>query len=182
MVLIDDRGKILNHHRKLVPTFYEKLTWANGDGAGLRVVETDRLGKVGGLICGENGNTLARYTLMAQGEQLHISTWSPCFPTKPVGQAGNFDHIGAMKIRVAAHAFEAKCFSIACSSFMDKGIRDFLVARDPAFAEILDAQVLAGSMFFDPSGSRIGEEILGKEGVVYCDMDLNKVIEPKQIQ
>jgi predicted amidohydrolase len=78
-VLIGDDGAILNHHRKLVPTFFEKLTWANGDGAGLRVTET-RLGKLGMLICGENTNPLARYTLMAEGEQVHVSTYPPAWP------------------------------------------------------------------------------------------------------
>jgi len=72
-VLIGEDGSILNHHRKLVPTFYEKLTWANGDGAGLTVVET-AIGRIGMLICGENTNPLARFTLMAQGEQLHIAS------------------------------------------------------------------------------------------------------------
>ena len=57
-VLIDDEGRVRNHHRKMVPTFYEKLVWSNGDGAGLKVVESERLGKVGGLICGENTNPL----------------------------------------------------------------------------------------------------------------------------
>ncbi len=56
-----------------MPTFYEKLTWSPGDGAGLQVSDTKRLGRIGGLICGENGNSLARYALMAQGEQLHVS-------------------------------------------------------------------------------------------------------------
>ena len=60
-VLIGPDGNILNHHRKLVPTFWEKLVWANGDGAGLRVVDT-AIGKVGMLICGENSNPLARYS------------------------------------------------------------------------------------------------------------------------
>ena len=63
-VLIGPTGEILNHHRKLVPTFYEKLIWAAGDGAGLRVVDTPA-GRVGNLICGENTNPLARYALMA---------------------------------------------------------------------------------------------------------------------
>jgi hypothetical protein len=53
--LIGDDGKALNHHRRIVPTFYEKLVWPPGDGAGLHVVET-RLGRGGMLICGENTN------------------------------------------------------------------------------------------------------------------------------
>lgn len=60
-MLISDEGKIVNHARKLVPTFYEKLIWANGDGKGLEVVETERCGQVGSLICGENTNPLARW-------------------------------------------------------------------------------------------------------------------------
>ena len=73
-VLIGEDGHLLNHHRKIVPTYFEKMSWANGDGVGLRVVETP-LGRIGMLICGENGNPLARYTLMAQGEQLHIANY-----------------------------------------------------------------------------------------------------------
>src|SRR5689334_19961749 len=65
-VLFSDEGELLNHHRKLVPTFYEKLTWTGGDGAGLKVVGTS-IGCIGSLICGENNNPLSRYTLMAQG-------------------------------------------------------------------------------------------------------------------
>ena len=69
-----------------MPTFYEKLVWAPGDGAGLKVVETKRCGKVGSLICGENTNPLARWSLMAQGEQLHITTWPAVWPTKRVAE------------------------------------------------------------------------------------------------
>lgn len=57
-MLISDEGKVVNHQRKLVPTFYEKLVWANGDGRGLRVVGSERVGRVGGLTCGENTNPL----------------------------------------------------------------------------------------------------------------------------
>jgi aliphatic nitrilase len=59
-VLISDEGKVVNHQRKLVPTFYEKLTWANGDARGLKVVASDRIGRVGALICGENTNPLGQ--------------------------------------------------------------------------------------------------------------------------
>lgn len=56
--MINDEGKVVNHQRKLVPTFYEKLTWANGDARGLKVIESERIGRVGALICGENTNPI----------------------------------------------------------------------------------------------------------------------------
>ncbi|MGW1879541.1 nitrilase-related carbon-nitrogen hydrolase [Streptomyces sp. NPDC001975] len=73
---IGANGTILNQHRKIVPTLYEKLVWTPGDGHGLRVVPT-LLGHLGALICGENTNPLARYTLMAEAEQVPISTYPP---------------------------------------------------------------------------------------------------------
>jgi nitrilase len=107
-VLISDEGVLLNHHRKIVPTFYEKLIWSNGDGHGLRVIET-RLGKIGALICGENTNPLARYTLIAQSEEIHVSSWPPVWPTeKPACAKKNYDLAAAVRIRASAHAFEAK--------------------------------------------------------------------------
>src|SRR5438477_4439735 len=122
-VLIGDDGAILNHHRKLVPTFWEKLTWANGDGSGLRVVET-RLGRIGMLICGENTNPLARFTLMAQGEQVHVSTYPPVWPTADPRGGGNYDLASAIRIRAGAHSFEAKAFNIVASGFMDAAMRE----------------------------------------------------------
>ena len=82
-LLIGSDVTILNHHRKLVPTFYEKLVWANGDGAGSRVNDTP-IGRIGMLICGENTNPLARYSLIAQGEQIHISSYPPVSADAPI--------------------------------------------------------------------------------------------------
>ena len=97
-LLIGNDGTILNHHRKLVPTFYEKLVWANGDGAGLRVSDTP-IGKIGMLICGENTNPLARYSLIAQGEQIHISSYPPVWPTRPSNEPGRYDLASAIRIQ-----------------------------------------------------------------------------------
>jgi len=109
-VLISDRGELLNHHRKLVPTFYEKLSWTNGDGAGLKVVSTS-IGRIGSLICGENNNPLSRYTLMAQGEQIHTANYPPVWPFRnPIG-AAPYDLSDAIRVRAAAHSFEAKAFT-----------------------------------------------------------------------
>ncbi len=178
-VLISDEGVIVNHHRKLVPTFYEKMAWAAGDGAGLVVSDT-RIGKIGGLICGENTNPLARFALMAQGEQIHISSWPALWPTRRPSGGGNFDNVAANRLRAGAHSFEAKAFGIVCAGFMDDEMRAFLVARDPAAAAVLDGSPRAASMFVDPTGSPVGDMLRDEEGIAYASFDLNGCIEPKQ--
>ena len=114
-LLIGADGAILTHHRKLVPTFYEKLIWANGDGEGLVVRDTE-IGKLGMLICGENTNPLARYSLIAQGEQIHISSYPPVWPTRPPNEPGRYDLAAAIRIRAGAHSFEGKVFNIVSSA------------------------------------------------------------------
>lgn len=178
-LLIGDDGSLLNHHRKLMPTFYEKLVWSQGDGAGLKVAET-RLGRIGGLICGENTNPLARYALMSQGEQIHISSWPPIWPTRPPQGGGNYDNVAANRMRAGAHSFEAKAFGIACAGFMDARMRNFLVDRDPQVAAIVDATPRAVSLFVDPTGAQLGESLQHSEGILYAEFDLNRCIEPKQ--
>ncbi len=158
-LLIGEDGSLLNHHRKLVPTFYEKLVWAAGDGAGLRVVET-AIGRIGQLICGENTNPLARYSLMAQGEQFHISSWPPVWPTRRPQGGGNYDIVAANRIRTAAHCFEAKVFGLATAGLLDRAAFDLLAAHDPAAAEVLEGTPRPASFFLDPTGAQIGEALL----------------------
>lgn len=178
-IIVGDQGEMLNHHRKLVPTFYEKLVWASGDGAGLKVVET-KIGRIGNLICGENTNPLARFALMAQGEQIHISNWPPMWPTKKPSVGGNFDNVAANRIRAAGHCFEAKAFGIVCAGYMDARMRAFLVDRDPGIADVVDNTPRAASMFIDPTGTQIGDTLQNEEGIAYAQFDLNQCIEPKQ--
>ena len=74
LVFIDSEGEIGSIHRKLMPTYEERLVWAAGDGHGL---QTHRLGPfhAGGLNCWENWLPLARAALYAQGEDLHVAVW-----------------------------------------------------------------------------------------------------------
>ncbi|HTJ94210.1 MAG TPA: carbon-nitrogen hydrolase family protein [Pararobbsia sp.] len=178
-VLIDDRGTVINHHRKLVPTFYEKLVWAAGDGAGLQVADTS-IGRIGALICGENTNPLARYTLMAQGEQIHISAWPALWPTRRPVTGGNFDNLAGNRLRASAHSFEAKAFGIICAGYMDAPMREFLVSRDANAAAVLDGSQRAATMFVDPTGAQIGDMLQDEEGIAYAEFDLNRCVEPKQ--
>ncbi|TAM57696.1 carbon-nitrogen hydrolase family protein [bacterium] len=178
-LLISDEGVLLNHHRKLVPTFFEKMVWAAGDGAGLRVAET-RIGRIGALICGENTNPLARFSLMAQSEEVHISTWPPIWPTRPPSDGRRYDIAAAVRIRAGAHSFEAKAFNIVVSGFMDAAMRDYLVDVDSGVGDLLDQTPRSVSMFVGPDGAQFGESISDAEGIIYADIDVALCIEQKQ--
>ena len=178
-VLIGDDGAVLNHHRKLVPTFWEKLTWANGDGAGLRVVET-RIGRVGMLICGENTNPLARYALMAQGEQIHVSTYPPVWPTRDPRGGGNYDLAAAIRIRAGAHSFEAKAFNVVASAFLDTATRDALASISPDAARVLDGSPRSISVVIAPTGDAVSDVMRDAEGILYAEIDTAACVEPKQ--
>lgn len=208
-MIIGSEGEILVHHRKLMPTFFEKLTWSLGDGYGLRVADTP-YGKIGSLICGENANPLARYSLMAQGEQVHISSWPAIWPTRmpkefsasnfssdtPAAGA-NYDNVRANKTRAAAHCFEAKCFGIMCAGHLEAdaiATASMGSSNPEIISKALENSPRGATMFLDPtgaalpayvidpvSGARLSKEFLqNEEGVLYADMNLEDCIEGKQ--
>ncbi len=178
-LLIGPDGNIINHHRKLVPTFYEKLIWANGDARGLRVSQTD-IGRVGMLICGENTNPLSRYALMAEGEQVHISTYPPIWPTRPPSDNTGYDLRKAIEIRAGAHSFEAKVFNIVSSSLADEKLVATVAREDKNIREVIERSPKSVSMILDPTGSVMSEVISGEEGIVYGEIDTALSVEPKQ--
>ncbi|QFS83547.1 carbon-nitrogen hydrolase family protein [Roseivivax sp. THAF197b] len=177
-ILIDETGAVLVHHRKLVATFFEKLVWAPGDGAGLRVADTS-VGRVGALICGENTNPLARFALMAEAEQVHISSYPPVWPTRPPEDAGNYDNRGANLIRAAGHAFEAKVFGLVSAGCLDDNAKRIIANGSSEAAEMLEKCPAAPSFFVDPTGKCIGDE-LTEEGIGYAEIDLSGAVEPKR--
>jgi aliphatic nitrilase len=178
--LIGADGALLNHHRKLVPTWYEKLIWANGDGRGLRVSASE-LGRIGMLICGENTNPLARFALMAEGEQVHIASYPPVWPTRPPEGPGNYDLAQAIRIRAGAHAFEAKVFNLVASSCVDQTLRRVIEkALGPEPLRILEQSPRGISVVLGPTGMPLGEALCGDEGILYADIDLAQSVEPKQ--
>jgi aliphatic nitrilase len=179
-VLIGADGALLNHHRKLVPTWYEKLIWANGDGRGLRVCATE-LGRIGMLICGENTNPLARFALMAEGEQVHISSYPPVWPTRPPEGPGNYDLAHAIRIRAGAHAFEAKAFNVVASSCVDDTLRHAIeMALGREALRIMEESPRGISVVIGPTGTPLGEALCADEGILYAEIDLAQSVEPKQ--
>jgi nitrilase len=178
-LLIGADGTLHNHHRKLVPTFYEKLVWANGDGDGLRVTATD-IGKIGMLICGENTNPLARYTLIAQGEQVHISSYPPVWPTRLSNEPGRYDLASAIRIRAGAHSFEGKVFNVVSSGFIDQRTLAALRGIERDGRDTLEHSPQAVSMVLGPSGEVISDTLCESEGLLYQEIDVSKCVEPKQ--
>jgi len=179
-ILISEEGALLNHHRKLVPTFYEKLSWTSGDAAGLNVVETP-FGRVGSLICGENNNPLSRYTLMAQGEQIHTGSYPPVWPFRnPLTGAKTYDLSDAIRLRSAAHSFEAKVFTIVSAGFLDEASVEVIADGDDRARQILRASPRSCSMVVGPTGELCSEVRRDEEGMVFSEIDIGELTELKQ--
>lgn len=174
-LIIDNKGTLIGKHRKLVPTWAEKLTWTSGDGSSLKVYKTE-IGPIGTLACGENTNTLARFTLLSQGELIHIANYIS-LPVAPP----DYNMAEAIKIRAAAHSFEGKLFTIVSCSTISKEIMEALKPDVPNVEELLTRKSSAFSGIIGPNGAVVGEPLIDEEGIVYAAIDLSKCIQPKQM-
>jgi len=175
LVFIGPDGTILGKHRKLVPTWAEKLTWAHGDGSTLKVYDT-AIGPLGGLACGENTNTLARFSLLAQGELVHIASYI-ALPVAPA----DYDMAEAIKVRAAAHCFEGKLFTIVSCSTVSEEIVAAMETLVPDARARLERKNSAFSGILGPDGRVVGQPLIDEEGIVYGEIDLSRCIQPKQM-
>ncbi len=166
LVYIDQQGSIQSVHRKLQPTFDERLTWAPGDGNGLQVHPLKEF-TVGGLNCWENWMPLPRTALYGLGENLHIAVWP------------GSDHNTKDITRFIAR--ESRSFVISVSSLMSK--TDF-PENTPHVEKILEnaPDVLAngGSCIASPDGEWLVEPVLHAEGLIYETLDFNRVLQERQ--
>lgn len=175
LVFIGPDGAILGKHRKLVPTWAEKLTWAHGDGSTLKVYDT-AIGPLGGLACGENTNTLARFSLLAQGELVHVASYI-ALPVAPP----DYDMAEAIKVRAAAHCFEGKLFTIVSCSTVSEEIIAAMETLVPDARARLERKNSAFSGILGPDGRVVGQPLIDEEGIVYGEIDLSRCIQPKQM-
>ncbi len=166
LVYVDAEGVIQSVHRKLMPTYEERLTWSPGDGHGLR---THQLGAftVGGLNCWENWMPLPRAALYAQGEDLHVAVWP--------GSASNTQEITRFM------ALEGRSYVISVSGLM----RGSDIPEDtPHRSEIIaDSQQLfadGGSCVAAPDGTWVVEPVVGEEKLILATLDHQRVREERQ--
>ena len=168
IVYVSEQGVVKSVHRKLMPTFEERLTWSIGDGHGL---QTHKLGPftVGGLNCWENWMPLARTALYAQGEDLHVANWP--------GSIRNTHDITPMMAK------EGRSFVASVSGLMRP--QDFPKDTPHYHAimkgcEGIESLTDGGSCLCAPDGSFIIEPQVGSEGVYCATIDHNKVFEERQ--
>lgn len=166
LVYIDQEGEIKSVHRKLQPTYDERLTWSPGDGNGLQVHPLKHF-TVGGLNCWENWMPLPRAALYGLGENLHIAVWP------------GSDHNTKDITRFIAR--ESRSYVVSVSSLMSKS--DF-PENTPHLDEILknapDTLANGGSCIAGPDGEWIIEPVLDKEGLIIQTIDFNRVYEERQ--
>ncbi|MBO3115679.1 carbon-nitrogen hydrolase family protein [Winogradskyella sp. DF17] len=166
LVYINAQGEIKSVHRKLQPTYDERLTWAPGDGHGLKVHPLKAF-TVGGLNCWENWMPLPRAALYGQGENLHVAVWP------------GSDHNTKDITRFIAR--ESRSFVVSVSALMRRS--DF-PETTPYIEEILktapDLLTNGGSCIAGPDGEWIVEPVIEKEGLIIETIDFNRVLEERQ--
>jgi len=166
LAYINASGQIKSVHRKLQPTYEERLTWAPGDGHGLQVHPLKQF-IVGGLNCWENWMPLSRTALYGLGENLHIAVWP--------GSEYNTQDITKFIAK------EGRSFVVSVSGFMQ--VTDF-PKQTPHYDSIIAnaPAVLAngGSCIAGPDGQWVVAPVIGKEALITGVIDFNRVLEERQ--
>jgi nitrilase len=169
-LLFDADGTMIQRRRKITPTYHERMVWGQGDGSGLRAVDS-KVGRIGQLACWEHYNPLARYALMADGEQIH----SAMYPGSIFGPL----FAEQTQINVRQHALESACFVVCATAWLDPQQQGQIV-KDTGGS----AGPISGGCFtaiVAPDGSLIGEPIQSGEGVVIADLDFKLIDKRKQL-
>jgi nitrilase len=160
----DSEGQLALHHRKLVPTNHERLIWGQGDGRGLRAIETD-LGRLGGLICWENYMPLARFSLYESGVEIYVAS-----------TADDSDGWQATLVHIAR---ESRAFVIAPSHFQRSSAypEDFPLAAELDGVEIIGR---GGSAILGPDGAYLAGPLYDEEGILYAELEPARLHEERQ--
>jgi predicted amidohydrolase len=156
MLIFSADGRLVNHHRKLVPTFTERLVWGNGDGRGLSSVDIGQV-RVGGLICWEHWMPLARMAMHQAGEHIHVAVWPTA--NEPAQLASRH------------YAFEGRCFVLVVGLMMPTldipselphQIQDMWIER-------------GGSAIVAPDASYLIQPVYDREELIIADLDLTMI-------
>ena len=170
-LFIGSDGSIMGKHRKIVPTYAERIVHGYGDGSTLDVFPT-KYGKVGGLICGENNNSLARFALLAKGEDIHVASW-------PGPQGKSYQNVfDSIIFTVRETAFEGKLYVISSTMFYSREIVEELCKTDLLKREI-EGPMGGSTCIVDPQGNILSMSSNNNEEIVYAQADTKTMVEAK---
>jgi aliphatic nitrilase len=169
-LLFDADGSLIQRRRKISPTFHERMLWGQGDGSGLRVVDS-AVGRIGQLACWEHYNPLARYALMAEGEQIHSAMYPGSFAGDRFAEQ--------MQVNIRQHALESACFVVNATSWLSPD-QQAQIAEDTGGA----IGPISGGCFtaiVSPEGELLGEPLRSGEGEVIADLDFSLITRRKML-
>jgi aliphatic nitrilase len=169
-LLFDADGTLIQRRRKITPTHHERMIWGRGDGSGLRAVDS-AVGRIGQLACWEHYNPLARYALMADGEQIHSAMYPGSF-------AGDI-FSEQTEVNIRQHALESGCFVVNATAWLDAD-QQARIMHDTG----CPIGPISGGCFtaiVSPQGELMGEPLRSGEGAVIADLDFSSIDKRKRM-
>jgi aliphatic nitrilase len=163
-LLFDADGTLIQRRRKISPTYHERMIWGQGDGSGLHAVDS-KVGRIGQLACWEHHNPLARYALMADGEEIH----SAMYPGSIFGDL----FTKQTEINIRQHAMESGCFVVCATAWLDTDQQEQIAKHTGG-----SIGPISGGCFTciaAPDGTLLGEPIISGEGVFIADLDFTLI-------
>ena len=169
-LLFDADGTLIQRRRKLTPTYNERILWGQGDGSGLRAIDS-AVGRIGQLACFEHNNPLARYAMIADGEQIHSAMYPGSFAGPLFAEQA--------EINVRQHALESACFVVCATAWLDAD-QQAQIMNDTG----CPLGPISGGCFtaiVSPDGRIIGEPLKAGEGEVIAELDFAQIDARKRV-
>ena len=168
-LIFDADGTLALKRRKITPTYHERMIWGQGDGAGLKVVDTN-VGRIGALACWEHYNPLARYALMTQHEEIHAGH----FPGSLVGPIFGEQ----IDVTMRHHALESGAFVVNATGWLTQEQIDS-ISDDPKLQKGLQGGCM--TCIISPEGRHVVPPLTEGEGILIADLDMRLVTKRKRM-
>jgi nitrilase len=168
-LVFDADGTLVLKRRKITPTYHERMIWGQGDGAGLKVVDT-AVGRIGALACWEHYNPLARYALMVQNEEIHVAQ----FPGSLVGPIFGEQ----IEVTMRHHALESGCFVVNATGWLTEN-QIASISPDPKLQKGLRDGCM--TCIITPEGRHVVPPLIEGEGILIADLDMRLIAKRKRM-
>jgi len=168
-LVFDVDGSLIMKHRKIMPAFHERMIWGQGDGTSLKVIDS-AVGRLGALTCWEHYSPLARFALMAQHEQIHISTY--------IGSVFGPVFTEQTEIQIRNHALESGCFVVNATAWLSREQVES-ITPDPKMREVLSGGCMTA--IIGPDGMHVVPPLTEGEGMLIADLDMSLIVNRKRM-